>query len=83
MPRRGHLYPNGMPAANPLADLLSDHEWEAVRHYVNTPKATMARVAETYQISRYRIEQLIAIVNVEYQRRPALRQESDSQNANP
>jgi hypothetical protein len=72
-----------MPAANPLADLLTDHEWNAVRYYVNTPKATMSRVAETFHISRYRIEQLIAIVNVEYQRRPALRQDSDAPSANP
>jgi|GEM_PF-2956236 len=82
MPRRGHLYPNGMPTENPLSDLLSDREWDAVRYYVNTPKVTMAKVAERFQISRYRIEQLIAIVNVEYQRRPSLRQEPDSGNVN-
>jgi hypothetical protein len=61
-----------MPEENALPDLLTDHEWEAVRSYLTDPAATMVQVARKYELTRYRVEQIVAIVNVEYSRHPAL-----------
>jgi hypothetical protein len=72
MPRRRRLYPHGMPEENALPELLTDHEWEAVRSYLMDPAATMVQVAKKYGLTRYRVEQIVAIVNVEYSRHPAL-----------
>jgi hypothetical protein len=61
-----------LPEHNVLPDLLTDHEWEAVRSYLIDPATTMVQVAKRYQLTRYRVEQIVAIVNVEYSRHPAL-----------
>ena len=73
MPRRKLLYPQGVPVENVLGGVLSDREWDAARRYLNNPQATIVNVARETRISPYRLANVVAIVNVEYARNPALR----------